>query len=163
MTASEAADQVTEPVAPLTKHDFEALAQFRFGIRRYLRFSEETVRKHGLTPQHYQLLLALKGHPGREWATVGELADRLQLRHHSVVELLNRAQRNGLIERTSAPDDRRTVRVFLSDTGEQILDRLSALHRDQLHLMETALTVPTWVSTPTEINHAPGDEGDYRS
>jgi hypothetical protein len=78
---------------PLTKQDFEALARFRFGIRRYLRFSEETVRRHGLTPQHYQLLLALKGFPGREWATMRELADRLQLRHHSVVELVNRAQK----------------------------------------------------------------------
>ena len=64
--------------ASLTKQDFEALARFRFGIRRYLRFSEETVRSHGVTPQHYQLLLALKGFPEREWATVRELADRLQ-------------------------------------------------------------------------------------
>src|SRR5437763_5578094 len=88
---------------PLTKQDFEALAQFRFGIRRYLRFSEEAVRRDGLTPQQYQLLLALKGFPGREWATVRELADRLQLRHHSVVELVNRAQSQGLIERAADP------------------------------------------------------------
>src|SRR3954452_22183114 len=85
--------------APLSKQEFEALAQFRFGIRRYLRFSEEAVRRHGLTPQQYQLLLALKGFPGREWATVRELADRLQLRHHSVVELVDRAQGHGLVER----------------------------------------------------------------
>ena len=97
---------------PLTKQDFEALARFRFGIRRYLRFSEETVRSHGLTPQQYQLLLALKGFPEREWATVRELADRLQLRHHSVVELVNRAQRQGLVERAAHPDDARAVRVL---------------------------------------------------
>ncbi|MGH3602753.1 MAG: MarR family transcriptional regulator, partial [Pseudonocardiaceae bacterium] len=84
---------------PLTKQDFEALARFRFGIRRYLRFSEEAVRRDGLTPQQYQLLLALKGFPGREWATVRELADRLQVRHHSVVELVDRAQGQGLVER----------------------------------------------------------------
>src|SRR3954469_5011573 len=95
--------------APLTKRDFEALAQFRFGIRRYLRFSEETVRRHGLTPQQYQLLLALKGFPGPEWATVGELAERLQLRHHSTVELVNRAQGQKLVRRIPDPDDARVV------------------------------------------------------
>src|SRR5687767_16015873 len=88
---------------PLAKRDFEALARFRFGIRRYLRFSEEIVRKLGLTPQQYQAMLALKGFPDREWATMGELADRLQLRHHTVVELVNRAQAQGLLERVPHP------------------------------------------------------------
>jgi DNA-binding MarR family transcriptional regulator len=129
---------------PLTKQDFEALARFRFGIRRYLRFSEETVRSHGLTPQQYQLLLALKGFPGREWATVRELAERLQLRHHSVVELVNRAQGEGLVEREAHPEDARAVRVVLTVEGEQILARLSALHRDELRRMDAALVLPTW-------------------
>jgi DNA-binding MarR family transcriptional regulator len=129
---------------PLSKEDFEALAQFRFGIRRYLRFSEETVRRHGLAPQQYQLLLALKGFPGREWATIRELADRLQLRHHSVVELLNRAQGQGLIQRVPDPSDGRAVRVFLTDAGDEVLARLSALHRDELRRMQAALTLPTW-------------------
>src|SRR3954447_20807464 len=99
---------------PLTKQDFEALARFRFGLRRYLRFSEETVRRDGLTPQQYQLLLALKGFPGREWATVRELADRLQLRHHSVVELVDRAQGQGFVQRGPHPSDGRSVRVLLT-------------------------------------------------
>jgi DNA-binding MarR family transcriptional regulator len=129
---------------PLRKQDFEALARFRFGIRRYLRFSEETVREHGITPQQYQLMLALKGYPDREWATVGELADRLQLRHHSVVELINRAQKQGLVERTAHVDDARIVRVVLTAAGDQILARLTALHRDELRRMNTALTPPTW-------------------
>ncbi|MGH3384706.1 MAG: MarR family winged helix-turn-helix transcriptional regulator [Nocardioidaceae bacterium] len=120
---------------PLTKPDFEALARFRFGIRRYLRFSEETVRQHGVTPQHYQLLLALKGFPGREWATVSELAELLQLRHHSVVELVNRAQTQGLVERAAHPTDARSVRVLLTPDGERVLGRLSALHRDELRRM----------------------------
>jgi DNA-binding MarR family transcriptional regulator len=128
----------------LTKEDFEALARFRFGIRRYLRFSEETVRRHGVTPQQYQLLLALKGFPGRDWAVVRELADRLQLRHHTVVELVNRAQGEGLVARTPDPDDSRAVRVLLTDEGERILGRLSALHRDELRRMNTALTLPRW-------------------
>jgi DNA-binding MarR family transcriptional regulator len=129
---------------PLTKQDFEALARFRFGIRRYLRFSEETVRRHGVTPQQYQLMLALKGFPGRDWAVVRELADRLQLRHHSVVELVNRAQGQGLVDRTGDPDDARAVRVVLTDQGEQLLGRLSALHRDELRRMDAALALPHW-------------------
>jgi DNA-binding MarR family transcriptional regulator len=135
---------------PLTKQDFEALARFRFGIRRYLRFSEETVRSHGLTPQHYQLLLALKGFPGRDWASVRELADRLQLRHHSVVELVNRAQAQGLVERAPHPDDARAVRVLLTGDGEQILARLSALHRDELCRMEASLAFPAWHREPED-------------
>ncbi len=129
---------------PLTKQDFEALARFRFGIRRYLRFSEETVRSHGLTPQHYQLLLALKGFPGREWATVRELAERLQLRHHSVVELVNRAQGQGLVQRAAHPEDARAVRVLLTGEGEQVLGRLSMLHREELRRLDQALSPPTW-------------------
>jgi DNA-binding MarR family transcriptional regulator len=129
---------------PLTKQDFEALATFRFGIRRYLRFSEETVRSHGVPPQQYQLMLALKGFPDRDWAVVRELADRLQLRHHSVVELINRAQVQGLVTRTADPDDARAVRVLLTDEGEALLSRLSALHRDELRRMDGVLTPPRW-------------------
>jgi DNA-binding MarR family transcriptional regulator len=138
------ADPPQEALEPLTKEDFEALARFRFGIRSYLRFSEETVRRHGLTPQQYQLMLALKGFPGRDWAVVRELADRLQLRHHSVVELVNRAQRQGLVDRTRDPDDARAVRVVLTGAGERLLGRLSALHRDELRRMDAVLTLPHW-------------------
>jgi DNA-binding MarR family transcriptional regulator len=129
---------------PLGKQDFEALARFRFGIRRYLRFSEETVRAEGLTPQQYQLLLALKGFPGREWASVRELAEQLQLRHHSVVELINRAQGQDLVDRGDHPHDGRAIRVFLTVKGERVLSRLSALHREQLRRMQAVLTPPTW-------------------
>ena len=140
-----AQDETTAEIAePLTKQDFEALARFRFGIRRYLRFSEETVRRHGVTPQQYQLLLAIKGFPGRDWAVVRELADRLQLRHHSVVELVNRAQAQDLVHRITDPDDARAVRVVLTDQGEHLLGRLSALHRDELRRMDTVLTLPHW-------------------
>ena len=133
-----------EVAEPLTKQDFEALARFRFGIRRYLRFSEETVRRHGVAPQQYQLMLAIKGFPGRDWAVVRELAERLQLRHHSVVELVNRAQSQRLVRRTTDPDDARAVRVALTDHGEQLLGRLSALHRDELRRMDDVLTLPHW-------------------
>lgn len=142
-TRAAAPGEVPRPGA-LTKQDFEALARFRSGIRHYLRFSEETVRDHGVTPQHYQLLLALKGFPDREWATVRELAERLQLRHHSVVELINRAQARGLVDRGPHPGDARMVRVQLTDDGEQTLSHLSTLHRDELRRLDTALTPPTW-------------------
>src|SRR4051812_25920966 len=141
-----AAEEPIEAREPLSKDDFEALARFRFGIRRYLRFSEETVRSHGVTPQQYQLMLALKGFPGRDWAVVRELADRLQLRHHSVVELVNRAQTQGLVRRTADPDDARAVRVLLTDEGEALLGRLSTLHRDELRRMDGVLTPPRWHS-----------------
>src|SRR5918995_609710 len=127
-------DARTNP-EPLTKQDFEALAQFRFGIRRYLRFSEETVRDHGLAPQQYVLLLALKGFPDRDWATVRELADRLQLRHHSVVELVDRVQKQGLVERATHPEDGRAVRVLLTADG------------DELRRMEVVLRLPRWHDT----------------
>jgi DNA-binding MarR family transcriptional regulator len=145
-------ESAAEPPEALTKQDFEALARFRFGIRRYLRFSEETVRRHGVTPQQYQLMLAIKGFPGRDWAVVRELADRLQLRHHSVVELVNRAQGQGLVHRTADPDDARAVRVLLTDQGEQLLSRLSALHRDQLRRMDTVLALPHWHTTDRPLS-----------
>ena len=113
----------------MTKADFEALARFRSGIRRYLRFSEETVRGLGVTPQQYQLLLALKGFPAREWATVRELSEQLQLRHHSVVELIDWAQARGLVDRGPHPEDARMVRAQPTQAGEQTLTHLAALHR----------------------------------
>ncbi|SFP77599.1 DNA-binding transcriptional regulator, MarR family [Geodermatophilus dictyosporus] len=149
MTPGPARDDGRDPSGtaseePLTKEDFEALARFRSAIRRYLRFSEETVRQHDVTPQQYQLLLALKGFPGREWATVRELAERLQLRHHSVVELVTRAQGQDLVARAPDPDDRRAVRVTLTARGDALLGRLAALHRDELRRMDAALTLPAW-------------------
>jgi DNA-binding MarR family transcriptional regulator len=107
----------------------------------------------GLTPQQYQLMLALKGFPGRDWATVRELAERLQLRHHSVVELVNRAQSQDLVERVADPGDGRVVRVLLTPAGERVLGRLSALHRAQLLRMRAVLTLPSW-SEPPEEGHA---------
>jgi DNA-binding MarR family transcriptional regulator len=131
----------------LTKEDFEALARFRFGIRRYLRFSEEAVRRHGVAPQQYQLMLAIKGFPGRDWAVVRELAERLQLRHHSVVELISRAQSQGLVDRTPDPDDARAVRVTLTQQGDHLLGQLAALHRDELRRMDAVLALPRWHTT----------------
>ncbi|MEO6205633.1 MAG: MarR family winged helix-turn-helix transcriptional regulator [Mycobacteriales bacterium] len=125
-----------------TKAEFEQLGAFRQTLRRYLRFSEETVRSAGLPPQQYQLLLALKGMPGREWALIRELAEALQLRHHTVVGLVDRAQAKSLVQRTAHAEDARAVRVVLTPTGEQLLGRLSGLHLEELRRLGDAMTIP---------------------
>src|SRR5262252_5341049 len=111
---------------PITKTDYETLAAFRYALRRFLRFVEEGARAAGLTPQQHQLLLAIKGRPGRDWATVGELAGVLHLRHHTTVGLVDRCQRARLVQRRPNPADRRQVRVELTARGERLLARLSA-------------------------------------
>jgi DNA-binding MarR family transcriptional regulator len=109
----------------ITDDDYQALAEFRYQIRRYLRFSEEAAFTAGLEPQQHQLLLALKGLPERRPATVGELAERLQLRHHSTVELIDRLVKRELVERQRDEEDQRRVFVSLTSQGEKILDSLS--------------------------------------
>lgn len=118
--------------APLTKADFESLSEFRYQLRRFLRFSEEAALAEGLTPQQYQLLLHLKGFPGREWCTVGELAERLQVQHHGAVALVSRCEQAGLVTRRPAPEDKRQVHVNLTRRGEACLAHLAALHRTEL-------------------------------
>lgn len=117
---------------PVTKGEYERLAAFRHALRRFLRAGEKAARAAGLTPQQHQLLLAVKGSPGREWATVGELAERLQLEHNSVVGVIDRCQRAGLVERRDDPTDHRQVRVSATSLGEAALDRLAGLHRAEL-------------------------------
>ena len=108
------------------------LAQFRYGIRRFLRFSEQAARAAGVTPQQHQLMLGVAGFTGRGWANVSELAEFLQERHNAVVELVSRALRAGLVCKHTSAGDRRVVRVELTSLGQSILMRLSALHRKEL-------------------------------
>jgi DNA-binding MarR family transcriptional regulator len=118
--------------APVTKRQYEALANFRYQLRQFLRYSEEITRRHGLTPLQYQLMLQVKGYPGREWATISELAERLQAKHHGVVSLITRCQRAGLVKRAQSEEDRRAVQVRLTAKGEAALSKLAELHRDEL-------------------------------
>ncbi len=122
---------MTQP-APLSKEDFQRLADFRYRLRRFLRFSEELAQQHGLTPQQYQVLLQLRGYPGRDWATVAELAERLQTQHHSVVGLISRCEALGLVQRQSGRDDKRCVEVSLQPLGEQLVEDMARAHRDEL-------------------------------
>lgn len=105
--------------------DYRALAEFRYQLRRFLRFSEEAAREIGLEPQHHQLMLAVKGMPEGRVARIAELAERLQLQHHSVVELVNRLEAKGLIRRGRGAEDRREVQVRLTARGQQLLGELS--------------------------------------
>src|SRR5437764_1869868 len=114
--------------------DYHALAEIRYQIRRYLRFSEQAAREAGLVPQQHQLLLALKGLPAGREATISELAERLQIQHHSTVELIDRLVERGLIKRLRDEADQRRVIIHLTPQGEQVLRRLSLLHRRELEL-----------------------------
>jgi len=114
------------------RFNFEALADFRYAIRRYLNFSERNARAAGLEPQQYQALLAIKGVPVSQKATVGVLAERLQIQHHSAVELMDRLEKRGLVRRARSQVDRRQVLVQLTPSGERKLKRVSLPHRDEL-------------------------------
>ncbi len=117
--------------APINKREFEALSEFRYQLRRFLRFSEQVTRRHGITPLQYLLLLHIKGFPGREWATVGDLAERLQAQHHGVVALISRCEKLGWVSREQGKADRREVEVRLTARGERIVAQMAALHRDE--------------------------------
>lgn len=116
----------------LSKTQYETLAAFRYALRRFLHFSEEAAEDAGLTPQQHQAFLGIKGFPGRDRITIGELAERLQIRHHSAVGLVDRLVSERLIVRQESTEDRRQVYVQLSSRGEKVLEKLSASHREQL-------------------------------
>lgn len=116
----------------ITTDDFQKLAAFRYQLRRFLRLSEEAARAVGLEPQQHQLLLAVKGLPDDRQASVGEIAERLQLQHHSTVELINRLEERGLVERERSEADRRQVLVRLTPHGDDLLHELSVFHRSEL-------------------------------
>jgi DNA-binding MarR family transcriptional regulator len=125
----------------LDKKDYEALSEFRYQLRRFLHFSETAAREEGLTPQQYQLLLHVRGFPGRDWATVGELAERLQMQHHGAVALLSRCEEAGLVIRRKSETDRRQVEVHLTRTGARHLERLAALHHAELKSLQGTFRV----------------------
>ena len=126
----------------ITKRQYESLSNFRYELRRYLRYSEEITRQNGVTPLQYQLLLHVKGFPGRDYATVTELAERLQAHHHGVVALVTRCEQAGLVERRVSDEDRRVVLIYLSSRGERTLERLAELHRRELLQVQRKFLVP---------------------
>jgi DNA-binding MarR family transcriptional regulator len=128
--------------APLTKAAFEQLSEFRYQMRRFERFSERVVRAHGVTPLQYLMMLHIKGYPGRDYAYVGELAERLQAQPHGVVALITRCEARGFVERRPSERDGREVEVHLRKKGERLLVRLAALHRAELKSIRGVFPVP---------------------
>ena len=119
--------------------DYAALLAFRTALRRFHRWSEQQAEAAGLTAAQHQLLLAVKGHPDRRGPTIGEIADYLLLRHHSTVELVNRAQAADLVARVKDAVDGRLVRVRLTEDGEAAIAALTQLHLDELNQLEPLL------------------------
>lgn len=127
------------PGIRLTKSHYESLASLRHALRRFLNFSQDAARQSGLTPQQHQALLAIKGFPGRDYVSIAELAERLQLRHHSAVGLVDRLGRAGLLRRTPSVADRRKVELWLTARGEKVIERLSAIHLQELRQVGSEL------------------------
>lgn len=123
----------------LTNRDYEALARFRHALRVFERFSEEAARGCGITPAHHQLMLAIRGHASGSAPIIADLAEALQIRHHSVVGLIDRAEAAGLVERETDPDDQRRQRIALTAEGGEVLARMSEVHRDELRQMRSEL------------------------
>jgi len=119
--------------------DYEALSQFRYLIRCFLEFSQEAAKAEGLTPRQHQALLAIRGYPGGGPVEIGDLAERLRLRHHTTVELVDRLSEARLVERVLDPNDQRRVLLKLTDLAAEHLAKLSAAHLDELSRIEPLL------------------------
>ena len=115
------------------------LAWFRYNLRKFLRFSEKAARQCGVTPQQHQLMLGIAGYTGRDWATISELAEFLQEQHNSVVGLVERATRCGLVRKEQDTSDRRFVSVSLTPRGENILAKLTEMHQREVQLAQETL------------------------
>lgn len=123
----------------LVKKDYEALASFRYALRRFFHFSQQAVLAEDLTLQQHQSLLAIKAAPGHEALTVGELAEQMFIKHHSAVGLVDRLEQQGLVQRQTSATDRRQVWITLTGRGEKVLSRLAMAHRDELRQLSPKL------------------------
>jgi len=141
-----------DDLRPLTRGDYENLLAFRVGLRRFQHWSQSQARGVGLTPAQHQLLLAIKGHPGRHSPAVGDLAGDLLLRPHSTVELVDRAEAAGLVQRCGDDTDGRITRVRLTADGEHRLSQLAAAHLAELQhlvpLLDHLVAQPATPGTP---------------
>ena len=142
----------------LSDEDYARLLALRAGLRHFQRWSEQQAKAAGLTPAQHQLLLAIRGHADPRGPTVGEVADYLLLRHHSTVELIDRADSAGLVIRSRDPEDHRVVRLQLTDTGAERLETLSALHMEELERLALRLPAAWKGLAPVQRTHGfPGD------
>jgi len=130
---------MTLPEPDLDPDEYHRIEEFRFQLRRFLNFSETAAREAGIEPQQHQALLVIKSLHGKAPATIGHIARRLLLKHHSAVGLVDRLQALGLTTRTVSPDDARQVLVALTKKGERLLRKLSIAHRTELNQTAPAL------------------------
>jgi DNA-binding MarR family transcriptional regulator len=137
------------PSRALSKKEFEDLSDFRYALRRFLRFSEDSATAEGLTPLQYQLLLQIKGERRRDWALVGELAERLQMHQHGAVALVSRCERAGLVRRVRNRDDRRRVQIHLTADGDRAVRRIAARNRPELTSLTRMLDLRSAAFDPT--------------
>ena len=116
----------------LSKEVYEFLGEFRYQLRIFEKFSDTEARKLGITPGQHQLLLAVKGYPGRDFVTPGELADRLQITHHACVGLIDRCEQLNLVSRRQNPEDGRSVLIEVTEQGSKLLEKLSEIHLEEI-------------------------------
>ena len=149
----------TQEIAPtrVTKKEYETLAAFRYSLRHFLRFSESAAESAGLTSRQYQALLAIKGFPTRDCVTVGELAEQLQIAHHSAVGLVDRLALQNLVSREAGTADRRHVYVKLTTRGLEVLEELTSAHKEELKRLNFAFPTPQMYASmkrPFETEHS---------
>jgi DNA-binding MarR family transcriptional regulator len=135
----------------MNSKDYRALAEFRYQIRTFLAFSETAAREQGLNGQQHQLLLAIKGLPENSSPSIGVLAERMQLQHHTTVELVDRLSERGCIKRETSPTDRRQVHLRITARGENLLRKLTAIHEKELQS-----SGPLLLATLRKLTHVRG-------
>jgi DNA-binding MarR family transcriptional regulator len=126
----------------LKKAEFRTLSDFRYQLRSFVRFSEDITDRFGVTNLQYLLLLHVKGYKDREWATIGELAERLQTHHNGVVSLASRCEKLGLIYRQRGTADKREVQIYLTPEGNKLVTKIAGLHRDELLSLQGKFRIP---------------------
>lgn len=123
----------------LTKRDYEALANFRYALRHFFAFSETAAAAVGLSAQQHQAMLAIKGTAERDHLSIGEIADRLEIRHHSAVELVKRLEKSNLAQRKNDPSDGRKVHIYLTRKADKLIEDLSQAHINELRNIRPVL------------------------
>lgn len=147
---------------PFTDNDYQALAAFRAGLRRFLHFSEDAARAAGLSPRQHQLLIAIRGHAGGAPPTIGELAEALQVRHHSAVGMVDRMEQGGFVRRMGSTVDNRRVHVLITPAGEAVLRSLTTAHQQEyqhLHEVLQRLTAELTTLAPDDAERRPAETG----
>lgn len=140
----------TRNLRPLDKAGLERQSQFRYEVRRFLRFGEEVARAAGITAVQYHLMLHTQGFPGRDWASIGELAERLQTAPHGVVALVTRCEEAGLVRRQANAEDGRLVEVHLTPKGRRLVGQLAAQHQAQLGALAAVIEAARASAEPSK-------------